>query len=228
MSRPLILAVEDEEALARFLKTSLERAGYQIIQAATATEAISLARSHNPDLVLLDLGLPDRDGLDVLADFRMWSAAPVIVLSARFQEQQKVMALDANADDFVTKHFGMTELTARIRRALKRADRRSASQGLVKTGDLEIDLEAHAVTRAGKDIKLTPLEHRLLAALVRREGKVATHQQLLTEVWGPGQAEQTQYLHVYMRNLRHKMEEDPIRPRYLVTEVGVGYRLAID
>ncbi len=224
MTSPRILVVEDEAPLARFLGSSLARKGYQVIAAADGGEAIRLGRSHNPDLVLLDLGLPDMDGLEVLQAFRTWSAAPVLILSARFQERQKVLALDAGADDFITKPFGVPELLARIRSALRRSVRQESPQPVVLAGDLRLDLEARRVTRMGEEVRLTPLEYRLLAALAQREGKVATHQQLLAEVWGPGQEGQTHYLHIFMRQLRHKLEADPTRPRHLLTEMGVGYR----
>lgn len=224
MTSPRILVVEDEAPLARFLGSSLVRKGYQVITAADGAEAIRLGRSHNPDLILLDLGLPDMDGLEVLQDFRTWSAAPVLILSARFQERQKVLALDAGADDFITKPFGVPELLARIRSALRRSVRQESPQPVVLAGDLRLDLEARRVTRMGEEVRLTPLEYRLLAALAQREGKVATHQQLLAEVWGPGQEGQTHYLHIFMRQLRHKLEADPARPRHLLTEMGVGYR----
>jgi len=228
MAQPLILVVEDDASLLKFLSSSLRRHGFQVLLAAGGGEGVSLARSHNPDLMLLDLGLPDLDGLEVLKDFRQWSEAPVVVLSARTRERQKVEALDLGADDYLTKPFGLNELLARIRVVLRRTVRQEASQPVLMAGDLCIDLEARRVTRSGEEVRLTPLEYRLLAALARRNGKVVTHKQLLGEVWGPGQGEQTQYLHIYMGQLRKKLEQDPTRPRHFRTEPGVGYRLDVE
>jgi two-component system KDP operon response regulator KdpE len=228
MTQPLILVVEDDASLLKFLSSSLRRHGFQVLPASGGGEGASLARSHNPDLVLLDLGLPDRDGLEVLKDIRGWSEAPVVILSARTRERQKVEALDLGADDYLTKPFGLNELLARIRVALRRTIRQGISQPLAVAGDLRIDLEARRVTRCGEEVHLTPLEYRLLAALVRRNGKVVTHKQLLAEVWGPGQKEQTQYVHIYMGQLRKKLEKDPTRPQHFRTEAGVGYRLDVE
>ena len=223
-----VLVAEDDPGLQKFLISCLKKQEYLVVAAATGTQALSLARSHNPDLLLLDLGLPDIDGMEVLRAFRTWSQAPVVILSARNQERQKAEALDAGADDYLTKPFGVVELTARLRVAVRHLLRRESPERVVTSGDLRVDLEAQSVTLRGEEIHLTPLEFKLLAALARRYGKVVTHQQLLTEVWGSGQADQTQYLHLFMRQLRHKIEDDPKRPRYFRTESGMGYRLDID
>ncbi len=224
MSALAILLVEDEASLRRFLVPTLEREGHQVRCAGTVAEGQCLARSHNPDLLLLDLGLPDGDGLEVLRDFRSWSRRPVIILSARNQERQKVQALDAGADDYLTKPFGASELLARIRVAQRHA---SVPQGrpVFEGGGLRVDPERREVSVDGHPVKLTPIEYRLLEALVRREGRVATHAQLLLEVWGPGAEGQTHYLRIYMAQLRRKLELDPARPRFFRTEAGVGYRL---
>jgi len=228
MSPIRVLMVEDDPGLGKFLNACLKKQGYLVVPATTGAEALSLARSHHPDLVLLDLGLPDMDGMEVLRGLRTWSQAPVVVLSARSQERQKAEALDSGADDYLTKPFGVVELTARLRVAVRHLLRKEAAEPVVAAGDLRVDLESRKATLKGEDLHLTPLEFRLLAALARRQGKVATHQQLLTEVWGSSQADQTQYLHLYMRQLRHKIEADPKRPRFFRTESGVGYRLVLD
>lgn len=223
-----VLIVEDDPGLQKFLASCLKKQGYQVVPTGSGNGALSLARSHNPDLFLLDLGLPDMDGLEVLRGIRTWSQAPIVILSARDQERQKAEALDLGADDYLSKPFGIVELTARLRVAVRHLFRKNHREPIVTSGDLRVDLDARKVTIKGEEVHLTPLEFKLLAALVRRYGKVATHQQLLTEVWGSGQVDQTQYLHLYMRQLRHKLEEDPKRPRYFRTESGVGYRLEID
>jgi two-component system KDP operon response regulator KdpE len=228
MSQIRVLVVEDDPGLQRFLVSSLKKQGYLVVPAGTGAEALSLARSHNPDLVLLDLGLPDLDGLEVLKGIRALSQVPVVILSARNQERVKAEALDTGADDYLTKPFGVVELAARLRVAVRHLLRAGAAGPVVVSGELRVDLEARKVTRHGEEVHLTPLEFRLLAALARRYGKVVTHQQLLAEVWGSGQVEQTQYLHLYMRQLRHKMEDDPKRPRHFRTESGVGYRMEVD
>ena len=228
MTQIRVLVVEDDPGLQRFLVSCLSKQGYGVVSASGGEEALSLARSHNPDLVLLDLGLPDLDGLTVLAGLRCWSQVPVVILSARNQERMKAEALDAGADDYLTKPFGVVELAARLRVAVRHLQRAGAAGSLVVSGDLKVDLEARRVTLRGEDLHLTPLEFRLLAALARRYGKVVTHHQLLAEVWGSSQVDQTQYLHLYMRQLRHKIEDDPKRPRYFRTESGVGYRMEVD
>lgn len=224
MTAVRILLVEDEAPLRRFLVPTLEREGHQVLCAATASEGRALARSHNPDLVLLDLGLPDGDGLEVLRELRAWSRRPVIILSARSQERDKVRALDLGADDYLTKPFGAPELLARIRVALRHAAR-PAEAPVFERGGLRVDLERREVAVDGEAVKLTPIEYRLLEALVKRDGRAATHAQLLLEVWGPGAEGQTHYLRIYMAQLRRKLETDPARPRFFRTEAGVGYRL---
>jgi len=228
MSQPLILVIEDEEALRRFLIPTLAGQSYQVLAAATGSEGLAMARSHNPDLVLLDLGLPDMDGMAVLKDIRTWSRRPVVILSARNQERDKVRALDLGADDYLTKPFGAAELLARLRVALRHTLQAEVSQPVISGGALRIDLEQREVSLEGQVVKLTPLEYRLLEALVRRNGKVATHGQLLVEVWGPGGEGNTHYLRIYMAMLRKKLEADPTRPRHFITEPNVGYRLNLD
>jgi two-component system KDP operon response regulator KdpE len=201
---------------------------YQVLTAATGAEGLAMARSHNPDIVLLDLGLPDQDGCRVLESLRQWCPRPVLVISARSQEKDKVQALDLGADDYLTKPFGADELLARIRVALRHAASAAAPATVVQCGGLRLDLERRELTKDGSPVRLTPLEFRLLEALAQRAGKVATHAQLLNEVWGPGAAGQTHYLRIYMGTLRRKIEPDAARPRYLLTEPGVGYRLNVD
>jgi two-component system KDP operon response regulator KdpE len=223
---PLLLLVEDEPQMRRFLRVSLASAGFRLIEAATAAEASALATSHNPDLVLLDLGLPDRDGLEVTRRLREWSQLPIVVVSARGREADKVEALDAGADDYLTKPFGVNELLARIRAALRRPRGSGlAPTGVIEIGPIRIDPGAREVTVSGRPVRLTPIEYRLLVLLTQNPGKVLTHRQILGEVWGPGHASETHYLRVYMAQLRRKIEPDPARPRILMTEQGVGYRL---
>lgn len=228
MNQARILIVEDEAALRRFLVPMLTTQGYQVLTAATGAEALALARSHNPDLLLLDLGLPDMDGMVILKEFRAWSRKPVLVLSARAQEKDKVRALDQGADDYLAKPFGAAELLARLRVALRHRPQTKAAGPMVCSGTLQIDLNHRQVLQEGQPVKLTALEYRLLEALALRNGKVATHAQLLEEVWGPGGAGNTHYLRIYMAMLRRKLEADPTRPRHFLTEPGVGYRLQLD
>jgi two-component system KDP operon response regulator KdpE len=225
-----ILVVEDEPQMQKFLRASLEAEGYRVLDAMTGKEGIELARTHNPDLVLLDLGLPDMDGLQVTTSLREWSAKPIIVISARGQEQDKIGALDAGADDYLTKPFGTGELLARIRVALRHSSRAAEprAEPVVTVGELKCDLDRRQVFVGDREVHLTPNEYKLLAYLMKNAGKVLTHRQLLKEVWGPAYASQTHYLRVYMLQLRHKLESDPARPRYLVTEPGVGYRFRAD
>ncbi len=225
-----ILVIEDEPQMQKFLGLALESEGYRFLSALTGAEGVALARTHNPDLFLLDLGLPDTDGMEVTRAIREFSAKPIIVISARGQEEDKVKALDVGADDYLTKPFGTSELMARIRVALRHASRskEESNQPLLRVGDLEIDLDRRRVVVAGKEVHLTPNEYKLLAYLMKHAGKVLTHRQLLKEVWGAAYATQTHYLRVYMVQLRHKLEADAARPRYLVTEPGVGYRLKTD
>jgi two-component system, OmpR family, KDP operon response regulator KdpE len=223
----LVLVVEDEPQMRRFIRASLTSHGYRVLEADHAAEAIALITSHNPEVVLLDLGLPDADGIDVCREIRGWSRVPVIVLSARGREQDKVVALDAGADDYLTKPFGVNELLARMRVALRHVQ--LAASGTVETvltfGELRIDLARRQVTRATTDLHLTPIEYRLLVLLAQNAGKVLTHRQILKDVWGPAYANQTHYVRVHMAELRKKVEAEPSRPRLLVTEPGVGYRL---
>jgi two-component system, OmpR family, KDP operon response regulator KdpE len=224
---PLVLVVEDEPQVMRFLRATLPANGYRLIEAANGTQALVEAQTRQPDIVLLDLGLPDLDGFEVTRRIREWSAVPIVVISARGQERDKVQALDAGADDYLTKPFGTDELLARMRVALRHAARVAGGGGeaVFETGDLRVDLSGRLVYRRGAEVRLTRTEYRLLAALVQHAGKVLTHRQLLREVWGPGSASETHYLRVYMAQLRHKLEDDPARPRHLLTETGVGYRL---
>jgi two-component system KDP operon response regulator KdpE len=224
---PLVLVVEDEIPMQRFLRASLGAHGYRVLEAGTAAEGALLACSHNPELVLLDLGLPDADGIDVTRRLREWSRTPIIVLSARGREEDKVAALDAGADDYLTKPFGVNELLARMRVALRHARQEAGGSAppVFEVGALRVDLVRREVTRDGQEVRLTPIEYRLLVLLVRHAGKVLTHRQILREVWGAGAADQTHYVRVYMAELRKKIEENPTRPRLLMTEPGVGYRL---
>lgn len=228
MTQPLILIIEDEAPLRRFLVPTLVSQGYQVDSASTGAEGLALAREFAPDLVLLDLGLPDQDGLQVLGALRAWYRRPILIISARNQEQDKVAALDQGADDYLTKPFGAAELLARIRVALRHGGGDPGEGALIQCGGLRLDLERREVTMDGAPVRLTPLEFRLLEALARRAGKVATHAQLLTEVWGPSGDGQTHYLRIYMGTLRRKLEPDPTRPRYLLTEPSIGYRLALE
>ncbi len=222
-----ILVIEDEPQMQKFLAASLTNEGYRTLEAGTGKEGIALARTHNPDLVLLDLGLPDTDGMDVTRELRDFSTKPIIVISARGQEEDKVRALDVGADDYLTKPFGTSELMARIRVALRHAARskEESTEPLLRNGELEVDLDKRRVRARGEEVHLTPNEYKLLAYLMKHAGKVLTHRQLLKEVWGAAYAAQTHYLRVYMVQLRHKLEADPARPKYLLTEPGVGYRL---
>jgi len=222
---PLILVIEDEVQMRRFLRASLTSNGYQVVEADTAEDGLAQASSRNPELILLDLGLPDQDGLVVTQRLREWAKTPIIVISARGREEDKIQALDAGADDYLTKPFGVGELLARIRVALRNASRGELGTSQFAVGELQIDLIRRQVLLKGSEVHLTPIEYKLLATLVKHAGRVITHRQLLREVWGPNSSEQTQYLRVYMGQLRHKLEQNPSRPRYLTTEPGVGYRL---
>jgi two-component system KDP operon response regulator KdpE len=221
-----VLVVEDEVPMRRFVRSALTSHGFHVLEAGTIHDAEVLATESPPDLVLLDLGLPDGDGLDLLTRLRDWSQAPVIVLSARGREEDKVKALDAGADDYLTKPFGTSELFARIRVALRHARaQKNTDDPVLGVGPIKIDQARHEVTVEGTLIHLTPIEFRLLALLARHAGKVLTHRQLLHDVWGPRSTHQTHYLRVHMAALRRKVEADPARPRWLITEAGVGYRL---
>jgi two-component system KDP operon response regulator KdpE len=223
-----VLVVEDELAIRRFLRPSLASQGYRVLETATGEEGLLQAAQRQPDLVILDLGLPDLDGLEVIRRLREWTARPIIVLSARGAEPDKVAALDAGADDYVAKPFTVGELLARVRVALRhaaRANQQTGDPGFA-AGPLRVDLARRQVWVDGVEVRLTPIEYRLLAVLVQHAGRVVTHRQLLREVWGPGHAEQTHYVRVYLASLRRKLEADPARPRFLRTEPGVGYRLS--
>jgi two-component system KDP operon response regulator KdpE len=221
-----VLVVDDESAILRFLKPALEANGYEMASAGTVAEAAQRIAADAPDIVVLDLGLPDGDGKDVIRRVREWSDVPIIVLSARDREAEKIEALDLGADDFVNKPFGVGELLARMRTALRHRMQRQAETPTLTAGDVEIDNLRHRVTRAGEEIKLTPKELDLLTFLARHSGKVLTHRQILTAVWGPAHTEDTQYLRVYIGHLRQKLETDADDPRIIVTEPGVGYRVA--
>jgi len=222
--QPLVLVIEDEPQMLRFLRPALQGNGYRIVEATDGASGIREAATRAPDAVLLDLGLPDMDGLAVTARLREWSQVPIVVISARGREDDKVAALDAGADDYVTKPFGVRELLARLRAALRRGAHGGAEPTLA-IGDVEIDLEKRRVTKRGEAVHLTPIEYRLITELARNAGKVLTHTHLLRQVWGPGYTQQSHYLRVYMTQLRRKLEDDPARPKFLVTEAGVGYRL---
>ena len=226
---PLIIVIEDEPQIRRFLRAALAVNGYRLFEAASGREGIQAVETRQPDLVLLDLGLPDIDGLDLIRRVRAWTAVPIVVLSARGQEADKVAALDAGADDYLAKPFGVKELLARIRVSLRHAQRLGDhGEQRFATGDLEVDLAQRRVRVKGRDVHLTPIEYRLLTMLVRHAGKVVTRNQLLTEVWGRPYSAQAHYLHVHVAELRRKLEDTPARPRYVLTEPGVGYRLASD
>ncbi len=226
--RELILLIEDEPQMRRFLRVALQSHGYRLVEAASGLEGLREASTRNPEVVLLDLGLPDLDGLEVMKRIRDWSAVPVIVLSAREQEQDKIRALDAGADDYLTKPFGAGELLARIRVALRhRATLGEKGEAVFSLDNLRVDLSARQVFLDDTEVHLTPIEFRLLAVLVKNAGKVITHSHLLKEVWGPPHMNQTQYLRVYMAQLRHKLEADPARPRFFLNEPGIGYRLRV-
>ena len=222
-----ILLIEDEPEIRRLLRTTLPTHGFRMYEAISGQAGLIEAKTRNPDLILLDLGLPDLEGTEVIRQVREWSATPIIVLSAREQERQKVDALDLGADDYVTKPFGINELLARIRTALRHAARsdEADADSCFAFGDVRLELGRRQVFVADKEIHLTPIEYKLLTTLVRHAGKVVTHRQLLKEVWGPLHVEEEHYLRVYMRQLRNKLETTPANPRYLVTELGVGYRL---
>ncbi|HVC55462.1 MAG TPA: response regulator [Stellaceae bacterium] len=222
-----VLVVDDEPPIRRFLRTSLAAAGYRVIAAENATEALAAFASEKVDLIILDLGLPDRSGLEVIVALRQLSPVPIIVLSARDDERTKVEALDSGADDYVSKPFGMAELIARLRAALRHAFQAKGEMPLFASGELAIDLVRRQVTRAGREVKLSPKEFELLRHLVAHAGKVVTHRQLLREVWGPAQADEVQYLRVFIRGLRQKLEPDPTQPTHILTELGVGYRLQL-
>ncbi len=222
-----LLIVDDEAPIRRFLRAGLGSSGYQLIEAETGADAVRQAAAHNPDVILLDLSLPDLDGLEVTRRIREWSQVPIIVISARGQDEDKVAALDFGANDYLTKPFSMPELSARIRVALRPSARGESAVGVFETGPLRVDFSTRQVFIEGREIHLTPLEYKLLSLLTRNAGKVLTHKQLLTEVWGPNYSGETHYLRVYMKQLRHKLERDPARPEFFTTEPGVGYRFRL-
>jgi two-component system KDP operon response regulator KdpE len=226
-SGPLVLVVEDDAQMRRFLRVTLRMHQYRVLEATSAQEALVCAAARRPDLVVLDLGLPDEDGMTVLERLRTWYSGPVVVVSARHQEPDKIKALDAGADDYLTKPFGTGELLARLRAALRTHNRAAAhaDQGVFVSGTLRVDHDKHEVTSNGNQVKLTPLEYRLLQALIRHADKVVTRSQLLREVWGEAHVDEAHYLRVYMSALRRKLEDDPARPQMLLTEQNVGYRL---
>ena len=229
MPDPVVVLIEDEPQIRRFLRATLTGQGYRLFEVGTGADALVEVAQRQPDVVILDLGLPDMDGLEVIRRLREWSAVPIIVLSARGQERDKVTALDAGADDYVSKPFSAGELTARLRVALRHAAGAAHEDSApFKVAELQVDLVRRHVSVAGAEVKLTPIEYKLLVTLVRHAGKVLTHQQLLREVWGPSHGDQAHYVRVYMAHLRQKLEAEPARPRYLLTEPGVGYRLAAE
>jgi two-component system KDP operon response regulator KdpE len=227
--RPVIVVIEDDPQMRRFLRTSLGSHGFQVYEAETGRRGLVEAGVRKPDIVLVDLGLPDMDGVDVVKALREWTRLPIIILSARSAEQHKIEALDAGADDYLTKPFGIGELLARLRVALRHSaiNPENATNEIFATGELKVDLLKRMVFIGEREVHLTPIEYRLLSVLVKHAGKVLTHRQLLQDVWGPSYSENSHYLRVYMRQLRHKLESDPNKPQLLTTESGVGYRLKI-
>ena len=227
---PVIVVIEDDPQIRRFLKTGLEAHGFEIHEAETGKQGLIVAATRKPDVVILDLGLPDMDGVEVIKKLREWTSRPVVILSARNMETDKVAALDAGADDYLTKPFGLDELLARIRVALRHASQPGQvdANNVFRSGNLKVDLTQRRVYRDGEEVHLTPIEYRLLTTLIKYAGRVLTHRQLLTEVWGPSYVENSHYLRIYMGCLRHKLEADPARPKLLQTEAGTGYRLATD
>ncbi|KAB2846093.1 MAG: response regulator [Hyphomicrobiaceae bacterium] len=224
--KPRVLVVDDEPQIQRFLKPSLSAAGYEVIAALTGREALKAAATEAPDAILLDLGLPDMDGKEVIGQIRSWSQVPIIVLSARGEEAEKIAALDLGADDYVNKPFGIGELSARLRTSLRHAARMAGEETRYESGALAVDIAAHTVTLSGQPVKLTPKEFDLLAVLVRNAGKVVTHRQILTTVWGPAHVEDLQYLRVFVGQLRQKLRAVPAAQDVIETEPGIGYRLS--
>ena len=224
---PVALLVEDEPHIRRFVRSALEKEGCQVWEAATLERGLIEAASRHPDLLILDLGLPDGDGIELVRALRGWASTPVLILSARSDEANKVRALDAGADDYLTKPFGVPEMLARVRALLRRSQCTLEASPVLRFGNIELDLSRRQVMREGQPIHLTPIEYRLLGALAANAGRVLTQRQLLGEVWGPNHTEHAHYLRVYMTNLRRKLERDPARPQHLLTESGVGYRLVL-
>lgn len=229
MPTPVALVLEDEREIRQFVRLSLEAEGWQVHEAGTVKQGLIEAGTRRPDLIIADLGLPDGDGVDFIREVRTWSGVAIIVLSARTREDEKVAALDAGADDFITKPFGVNELLARTRASLRRLRvGQPAKDAVFGFGDVSVDLAARVVKKRGAEVHLTPIEYRLLGLLIANAGRVLTHPHLLREVWGPSHARSTHYLRVYMGNLRQKLEDDPAQPRHIVTETGVGYRLVAE
>jgi two-component system, OmpR family, KDP operon response regulator KdpE len=226
--KPLILVVEDDLQIRRFLRATLTAENYSYFEALTAGDGIAQASARRPDLIVLDLGLPDCDGIEVIRSVREWSQLPIIVLSARGRERDKIAALDSGADDYIAKPFGVGELLARIRAALRRSAPSAQEGAVFRFGRVELDADKRSVKVDGEEVHLTPNEYKLLQVLVCNPGKVLTQRQLLNEVWGPNHLDQAQYLRVYIAQLRRKLESDPARPKYLHTEPGVGYRLVVE
>jgi len=224
----MVLVVEDEPEIRHFLRTSLAAEGYRVAESPSGRRGAIDAGSHKPDLAIVDLGLPDMDGVDVIRRIREWSPMPIVVLSARVHERAKIEALDAGADDYVTKPFAMGELLARLRVAMRHSVRPGTASPALVLQDATIDLERRRATREGREVRLTPIEFKLIACLAKHLGLPVTHRQLLTEVWGPTHAGDTHYLRIYMKQLRDKLEADPVRPRHFLTESGLGYRLVVD
>lgn len=222
-----VLIVEDEHAIRRFLRTALEAEDLRVFDAETLQRGLLEAATRKPDLVILDLGLPDGDGLDFIRDIRQWSPVPIIVLSARSEESDKIAALDAGADDYLSKPFGIGELQARLRVALRRHAGAQPNEPVVSFANITVDLASRRITRGSEEIHLTPIEFRLLAVLLNNAGKVLTQRQLLNQVWGPNAVEHSHYLRIYMGHLRQKLEQDPARPRHFITETGIGYRFML-
>jgi two-component system KDP operon response regulator KdpE len=237
MTQPVVILIEDEIQIRRFVRAALEAQGWQMHEADTAARGLAEAGTRKPDLLIVDLGLPDGDGLDVIRDVRSWSNVPIIVLSARTKETEKIAALDAGADDYLAKPFGLGELMARVRANLRRprtvsteaqSDAIPQADAVFKFGDVEVNRLERIVRRLGREVHLTPIEYRLLTVLIANVGRVITHKQLLRDVWGPSHSEQSHYLRIYMGHLRQKLEADPAQPQHLLTETGVGYRLLTD
>jgi two-component system KDP operon response regulator KdpE len=228
--RPTILVIEDEAMIRRYLRLTLESQDYRLLEASTGEEGLALAASYKPEVILLDLGLPDIDGLEVITRSREWTSNPIIILSARGKEQDKIQALESGADDYLTKPFSTGELTTRIKVALRRFTRSGSpsNESVFKTGNLKVDLEKWQVFVDGKEVHLTPIEFKLVSIMARNAGRLVTRKELLSEIWGPAGGDSSHYLRIYFHQLRHKLEDNPARPRYLITEPRVGYRLKID
>ena len=227
-SRATILIIEDEPEIRRFLRSTLSAVGHKIIEAASAGRGAIDAASHKPDLAIIDLGLPDFDGIELIKKIRTWSSMPILVLSARVQERAKIDALDAGADDYITKPFGVGELLARMRVALRHHTRASSGEIILKLGESTINLKTRKAMRSEQELHLTPIEYRLINCLSKSLGMVVTQRHLLNEVWGPTHVKDTHYLRIYMKQLRDKFESDPLQPRHFITETGVGYRLVVE